>query len=166
MDPRIRGFLSEERLAWRPFEALGMLDDAQLDEPVAAAHDWSGRDVIGHLVGWLDDAMEVAAELVAGPTSPARERSRREFAARGDEINAEIQAASRELPMDEVRRLLRELPEELRRAVAAVPRSSWDADPANLEFFRTYTTEHYDDHAADLRAVMDAARARESTAGA
>ena len=165
MDPRIRDFLDEERAARRPFEALAELGDAELDEPVPAAHDWSGRDVIAHLVGWLGDALDVASDLATSASSPARERSRREFAARGDEINAEIQATWRGLPIGEVRSRFRDVPEELRRAVAAVPSSSWDGDPGNLEFFEIYTIEHYGDHVADLAAVLEAAGAKRHGAG-
>ena len=157
MDPRIRDFLDEERVAWQPFAALGTLTDAELEAPVPAAHDWSGRDLIAHLVGWFGDALEVAGELATSSASPALERSRRAFAARGDEINAEIQATWRELPMDEVRRRFRETPDALRRAVSAVPGSSWDADPGNLEFLHVYTVEHDEEHAADLAAILHAA---------
>jgi hypothetical protein len=166
MDPRIRDFLDEERAARRPFEALAELGDAELDEPIPAAHDWSGRDLIAHLVGWLGDALDVAHELERGASSPARERSRRAFAARGDEINAEIQASWRGLPLDEVRRRMRDVPDELRRAMTVVPASSWDADPGNLQFFEIYTIEHYEDHIADLAAVLAAAGVKRQDAPA
>ena len=166
MDPRIDEFLDEERAAWDPFKALDRLDDVRLDDPIAAAHDWSGRDLIGHLLGWLGDALEVAGELESSPSSPARQRSRRAFAARGDEINAEIQAAWRAMPLREVRRRSRDVPEELRRAIVAVPTSSWDADPGNLEFLRVYTIEHYADHAADLEAILAAAGPESTPSGA
>src|SRR5512139_823258 len=35
-----RGFLDEERDAWRPFEALADLPDERLAAPVGAAHGW------------------------------------------------------------------------------------------------------------------------------
>ena len=37
-------FLEEEREAWRPYEALLELTDAQLERPVDAVRGWSGRD--------------------------------------------------------------------------------------------------------------------------
>jgi hypothetical protein len=148
--------LHEEREAWRPFEALDALTDAQLDRPIAGAHDWSGRDLIAHLVAWLDDPIEVATELRSQATSPARERSRRNFAARGDAINARIQAEWRDLPMAEVRRRLQDVPEAVRTAVRAVPEASWAGDPENLRFVHVYTVEHYEDHLGDLAAILDA----------
>src|SRR3954453_21537078 len=72
-------FLEEEREAWRPFEALDSLTDDQLDVPIEAAHEWSGRDLISHLVAWQQNALEVAKELAVGETSPTKERSDREW---------------------------------------------------------------------------------------
>jgi hypothetical protein len=149
--------LEEERRAFDPFEALSLLPDDRLDAPVPAAHDWSGRDLIAHVVAWLDDAIAVANELAGGDTTVARDRSRREFAARGDEINARIQADWRALPLAEVRRRLREVPDALRRAVAEVPAAHWAGDPENLRFLHIYTVEHYEDHLADLGAILEAA---------
>ena len=152
-------FLEEEREAWRPFEALEALSDEQLGRSIDAAHDWSGRDVIGHIVAWLDDALAAARELAVGTESEAIERSRRAFAARGDEINAQIQAAWRELPMVEVRRRFRETPGELRGYLTVVPESRWLKHADHLRFFHVYTIEHYEDHLADLDAILGAARA-------
>ena len=148
-------FLEEEREAWRPFEALDGLTDEQLDRPISEAHDWSGRDVIGHLVAWLDDALAAARELAVGERADAIERSRREFAARGDEINARIQADWRALPMTEVRRRFRETPGELRGYLTVVPEARWIKHADHLRFFHVYTIEHYEDHLADLEAILD-----------
>ena len=149
--------LEDETAAFRPFEALNGLSDAQLERPISAAHDWSGRDLIAHLVGWLGDAIDVANELATQDTSPARDRSSKAFDARGDEINAEIQATWRELPLTEVRRRLVDVPVTLRSAVRSVPASSWDADPEHMRFIHVYTIEHYEEHAADLEAILEAA---------
>jgi len=152
------GLLEEERRAFAGLEALGRLTDAQLDQPIAAAHDWSARDLIAHVIAWLDDVIAVADDLRVSGTSAARERSRRTFAAAGDEINARIQAEWRELPLAEVRRRLRDVPVALREAVAAVPASNWAGDDDNLTFVRVYTIGHYADHADDLAAVLAAVR--------
>jgi hypothetical protein len=150
-------FLEEEREAWRPFEALGELTDEQLDRPISEAHDWSGRDLIGHLIAWLDDALAAARELAVGEQSDAMARSRREFAARGDEINAEIHAEWRGLPLAEVRRRFRETPGELRGYLTVVPESRSIKHADHLRFFHVYTIEHYEDHLADLEAILDGA---------
>jgi hypothetical protein len=153
----VAALLEEERAALRPFEALAQLTDAQLDVPVPAAHGWSGRDVIAHVIAWLDDALTVATELRTQASSPARERSREAFAASGDDINARIQAEWRALPIDEVRRRLRDVPVALRAAVAAAPDVRWTDDPENLRFIHVYTVEHYEEHVGDLEAILEAA---------
>ncbi|HTC86578.1 MAG TPA: hypothetical protein VK656_07725, partial [Candidatus Acidoferrum sp.] len=53
-------FLEEERDAFRPFEALDDLSDEQLQVPLAGAHGWSGRDLMGHLTGGLEVALAAA----------------------------------------------------------------------------------------------------------
>jgi hypothetical protein len=147
-------FLEEEREGWRPFEALEALSDEQLDHPISDAHDWAGRDVMAHLAAWLDDALDAARELAVGAQSPAMERSRRDFAARGDEINAEIQAEWRALTLAEVRRRFRETPGELRGYLTVVPEARWVKNADHLRFFRVYTIEHYEDHLGDLEAIL------------
>lgn len=151
-------FLEEEREAWRPFEALDALTDEQLDQPIDAAHDWSGRDLMGHLVGWVEYGLEVAKELAVNDHSPAKERADRDWDERGgDVINAEIQARWRALPIDEVRRRFREDPGELRGYLTVVPESRWVKHADNLAFFLSETIEHYEDHVADLEAILEAA---------
>lgn len=150
-------FLEEEREAWRPFEALDGLTDEQLDAPIDAAHDWSGRDLIAHMVAWQANALAVAKELAIGETSPAKERSDRDWEARGDEINDEIQAEWRAMPTDEVRRRLREIPGDLRGYLTVVPEARWLKHTDNLSFFVEETIDHYAGHAADLEAILDAA---------
>lgn len=149
-------FLEEEREAWRPYEALDGLTDEQLDTPIDEAHDWSGRDLIGHLVAWQSNALDVAKELAVGTSSAAKERSDAEWEKRGDDINLDIQVEWRTLPIDEVRRRLREVPGELRGYLTVVPESRWVKHSDNLRFFIDETIDHYAEHAADLEAILDA----------
>src|SRR5215212_6263271 len=146
--PSAATLLERERQAWLPFEALGGLTDAELGQSVAAAHDWSARDLIAHLIAWLGDAIDVAHELTVGATSETRITSRQGFTARGDEINSEIEAAWRRL---------HDVPVELRRAATAVPDERWLADPENLRFIEVYSIGHYADHVDDLREILAAA---------
>jgi hypothetical protein len=150
-------FLEEERDAWRPFEALSNLTDEQLDTPVAAAHGWSGRDLIAHLVAWQENALSVAKELAVNETSATKERSDREWEARGDEINADIQAEWRAMPIAEVRGRLGDVPGELRGYLTVVPEARWIKHSDHLRFFVDETIDHYADHMADLEAVLAAA---------
>ena len=93
-------FLEEEREAWAPYEALDDLTDEQLSVPVAGAHGWSGRTLIGHLVAWQEHALVVATELAVNDTSPTKARSDADWDARGDAINDEIDAAWARAPDD------------------------------------------------------------------
>ena len=149
-------FLEEERELWRPFEALDGLTDEQLDTPIDEAHDWSGRDLISHLVAWQQNCLEVAKELAVGETSPTKERSDREWDERGDAINLDIQVEWRALPMEEVRRRLREVPGELRGYLTVVPEARWLKHAENLRYFIDETIDHYAEHQADLEAILDA----------
>jgi hypothetical protein len=156
-------FLEEEREAWRPFEALDGLTDEQLDAPIDAAHDWSGRDLIAHMVAWQANALDVARELAIGEKSATKERSDREWDERGDDINAEIQAEWRDLPMAEVRRRLREVPGELRGYLTVVPETRWLKHADHLRFFVDETIDHYADHTTDLEAILEAASVAAAT---
>ena len=152
-------FLEEERELWRPFEALDSLTDEQLDTPIDEAHDWSGRDLISHLVAWQQNCLDVAKELAVGETSPTKERSDREWDERGDAINLDIQVEWRALPIEEVRRRLREVPGELRGYLTVVPEARWIKHADNLRFFIDETIDHYAEHQADLEAILDACAA-------
>jgi Mycothiol maleylpyruvate isomerase N-terminal domain len=152
-------FLEEERELWRPYEALDSLTDEQLDTPIDEAHDWSGRDLIGHLVAWQANALQVAKELAVGERSATKERSDAEWAERGDAINLDIQVEWRAMPMAEVRRRFRETPGELRGYLTVVPEVRWLKHADNLGFFVEETIDHYNDHAADLEAILDACAA-------
>lgn len=151
-------FLEEERDAWRPYEALDWLTDEQLDQPIDAAHDWSGRDLIAHIVGWQENALAVAKELAVNDRSAEKERSDSDWEARGDAINDELQATWRALPMAEVRRRLREVPGDLRGYLTVVPESRWIKHADNLRFFYDETIDHYAEHTADLEAILESVR--------
>ena len=150
-------FLEDEREAWRPFELLSQLSDEELERPVAAAHGWSGRDLMGHLVIWQHLALDVAKDLAVGERSPARERADAAWEARGDAINDEALAAWRAKSLDEVREDFASVAGELRGFLTVVPETRWVKNADQQQFFFEETIEHYDDHAADLAAILDAA---------
>jgi hypothetical protein len=152
-------FLEEERELWRPFEALDSLTDEQLDTPIDEAHDWSGRDLISHLVAWQQNCLDIAKELAVGETSPTKERSDKEWDERGDAINLDIQVEWRALPIEEVRRRLRKVPGELRGYLTVVPEARWIKHADNLRFFIDETIDHYAEHQADLEAILEACAA-------
>jgi len=153
-------FLDEERDAWRPFEALLALTDAHLEQPLAGAHGWTGRDLMAHLGVWIEWWLNIARELAVGPKSPAFDALSaigREWQDRGDELNVRYQAEWAALPIAEVRRRFSTLPGELRGYLTVVPEARWLKDSEHLKSLLANTTEHYADHEADLRAVLDRA---------
>jgi hypothetical protein len=151
-------FLEDERDAWRPYEALFTLTPAQLELPVAGEARWSGRDLLGHLVFWQEQALAVARELAVSDTSVSRLRAEAEWEARGNAVNDEALAAWRALPLDELMARARTVAGELRGHLTVVPEARWLKDGAVQAFFAGETIDHYADHAADLAAVLAAAQ--------
>jgi hypothetical protein len=152
-------FLDEEHDGWAPFEALAGLEDAQLERPVEAAHGWSGRDLMGHLLAWQAVALEVVRELAVDETSPTIARIDADWETRGGEVvNAELAAEWAARPLPEVRERFRTQPGELRGYLTVVPEARWLKHPQHLRTILEETTEHYRDHLADLEAVLAAAR--------
>ncbi len=152
-------FLEDERDAFRAYETLDALTDEQLDVPVAAAGGWSGRDLMGHMILWQEAALATAKELALGETSPTMERLEAQWASApgaGDLMNEEGLARFRAMPMAEVRGLFRAVSGELRGYLTVVPESRWIKHPSHQEYFFGETTEHYEDHQKELRAILEA----------
>jgi hypothetical protein len=152
-------FLEEERDAWAPYEALAGLTDAQLTAPVEAAHGWSGRDLMAHLLAWQGVALEAAQELAVSESSDRFKRMDAEWAARGDRVNDDLAAAWATRPLEELRATFATQPGELRGFLTVVPETRWLKHAENLKTFYEETTEHYEDHLDDLRAILAAAGA-------
>lgn len=152
-------FLEEERDAWAPYEALMALTDEQLSAPLPAAHGWSGRTLIGHLLAYQEIALAVATDLAINESSPTKARIEADWEARGgDVVNAEVDATWAALPMAELRDRFRTVPGQLRGYLTVVPEIRWLKHADHQRFFHEETTEHYEDHGADLEAVLAAAR--------
>ena len=152
-------FLEEERDAWAPFEALAELTDEQLSIPVDGAHGWTGRQLMAHLVAWQESALAVATELAVNEVSPTKARADADWERRGGEvINAELDASWAGRPMPDLRERFRTVPGELRGYLTVVPETRWLKHADNQRFFLDQTTAHYEDHRADLDAILAAAR--------
>ncbi len=151
-------FLEEERDAWAPYEALTTLSDEQLGRSLEAAHGWSGRDLMAHMLAWQEVALRAAKELAVNESSETFARTSADWDARGGEaVNAEIDAIWAAVPMAELRDRFATQPGELRGYLTVVPETRWLKHAKNLESFREETIEHYEEHADDLRAVLAAA---------
>ena len=152
-------FLEEEREAWRPYEGLLDLTDEQLERPVEAARGWAGRDLMAHLLAWLEFTLAAAKELAVGEDSATLQRRERETADPGvDALNERFMADARARPIAEVRQAFATLPGELRGYLTVVPETRWVKHPATLKAFLEDTTEHYEEHAPDLTAILEAVR--------
>lgn len=152
-------FLEEERDAWAPYEALTALSDDQLSVAIDAAHGWSGRLLMAHLLAWQEVALAVATELAVNETSQTKARVESDWEERGgDVVNAEVDATSGALSMAEIRERFGTIPGELRGYLTVVPEARWLKHADHQRFFHEETTEHYEDHLADLEAVLAAAR--------
>ena len=153
-------FLEEERDAWTPYEALARLDDATLERPVAEAHGWSGRDLMAHLLAWQGIALEIATELAVNETSPTITRVDADWETRGgDVVNDELTRTWAARPMDELRERFRTQPGELRGYLTVVPETRWLKHAEHLRTLTEETIAHYEEHLADLAAVLRAASA-------
>ncbi|MDQ3128945.1 MAG: maleylpyruvate isomerase N-terminal domain-containing protein [Chloroflexota bacterium] len=151
-------FLEDERDAWRPYEVLTELTDDELERPIEAAHGWSGRDLMGHLLTWQLLSLDVAKELALGEGSPSRVRAEADWESRGgDVVNAESEADWRSKPIGEVRDEFARVAGELRGFLTVVPETRWLKNAEQQRFFYEETIEHYDDHTADLAAILAAA---------
>jgi len=151
-------FLEEEREAWTPFEALAGLTDDQLTRPIEGAHGWSGRDLMGHLLAWQEFALDTAKELAIGETSPTRDQMDIDWKAGGDAINADFVAKWGALDMTVLREKFRTLPGELRGYLTVVPETRWLKNARFQRAFHDEMTGHYEEHVADLTAILDAFR--------
>ncbi len=152
-------FLEDERDTFRAYEALKALTDEQLSTPVDAAHGWSGRDLMGHILLWQEAALATAKELAVGEQSPTMVRLEAEWSASpaaGDRMNDEAVERYRALPMDELRARFDEVAGDLRGYLTVVPESRWIKHAANQEWLFGETTEHYDEHLVELRAILEA----------
>src|SRR5512140_1981158 len=110
-------YLEEERDAFRPFEALLELSDADLERPIDGTHGWTGRDLMAHIGTWMEWWLRVARELAVNPQSAAwdeLDRINKEWDQVGDTLNAQYQAEWAALSMAEVRERFGSIPGELR----------------------------------------------------
>jgi uncharacterized protein (TIGR03083 family) len=154
-------FLADERASFLPFEAILELDEADLDLG-PTAHGWTARDVLAHLVGWHEVAAEVANELQRGPTSPRKVVADAEWEQRGDEINAEINAAWRALDLPGFRARARRATATLRTALRQTPVERWWDSDEYFAYFLSEMQEHYNDHLVDLAIVLGSGAADRS----
>ena len=152
-------FLEEERDGWAVYEPLAELSDEQLAVAIEAAHGWSGRDLMAHLLAWQAVSLDAARELAVNETSPTIARVDADWDERGgDVVNDEIQQTWAGVTMDELRERFRTQPGELRGYLTVVPETRWLKHATHLKSFHDETIAHYEEHLDDLQAILAAAR--------
>ena len=72
-------------------------------------------------------------------------------------VNAEAEADWRARSIDEVRQEFARVAGELRGYLTVVPETRWLKNAEQQRFFYEETIEHYEDHRADLQAILAAA---------
>jgi hypothetical protein len=161
-------FLEDERDSWRPYEALAALSDEQLERATAedsAAHGWSGRDLISHMVAWREYLLSVARELALNEHSETQRLLDAEWDAVGaDAVNERLAVPWRTLPMVEVRHRLDNVPGELRGYLTVVPETRWIKNADVQRAFVETTLEHDEEHRADLEHILQEAAGGEPAA--
>lgn len=152
-------FLEDERETFRAYEALLALSDEQLSTAVGAAHGWSGRDLMGHILTGHEAALATAKELAVGESSSTiaqLDAQRSASPDAGDRMNDEAVERYRAMPMADLRARFAEAAGELRGYLTVVPESRWIKHAANQEWLFGETTEHYEEHLGDLQAILEA----------
>lgn len=155
-------FLEDERESWAPFESLASLSDEALERPTdvdGAAHGWTARQLIAHMVGWQEIALKMARELAVDDASETQGFIGQPWDDYGEELNQRMLQEAQALPLDEVRQRLADIPAELRGTLTMVPEARWLKAPAAQRLFTECTMQHYEDHEEALRAVLTAAEA-------
>jgi hypothetical protein len=150
-------YLEEERDEWTPFEALFDLPDDVLQrptEPEGAAHGWTGRELIAHVVGWQEIALAAATELAVNDRSPTADRFRAFTDEQVDDQNIEIHEEWAALAIDEVRQRARTVAGNLRGHLTVVPETRWLKHPQHMRFFVENTIEHYAEHQPELQVIL------------
>ena len=113
---------------------------------------------MAHMLAWQGIALEVATELAVNETSPTIARVDADWETRGgDVVNEEIQAELGGAADGGAARAFRTQPGELRGYLTVVPETRWLKHADHLETFLDETIAHYEDHVADLAAILAAA---------
>jgi hypothetical protein len=132
----------------RLLEALAELDDeAMLDR---VDEEWTRKDVLAHLGAWEQRVVDLFAILRAGEEPADAEET--------DALNARLQAAHRDLPLDLVRRSEDEAWQRLLAVVEGAQdaelfdgeRFAWTGGDPFADWIHANTDEHYQEHLDQL----------------
>jgi hypothetical protein len=133
--------LTREGEAWRAFsEAVAAVpEDRRGAEGVVPG--WSTHDLVWHCVYWADFTGSVLERIQAGDPEPES----------GEESEADILAAGRDVTWDEVIARAEQGRDRVRSALSAFDR---EIPELAVKWFGEDTFDHYDEHAAQIRAFI------------
>ena len=133
--------LAEEDAGWREMtELFNRVPRERFEEPSVTAEGWSAKDVMFHVVAWLDEASEALDRDRAGePDTEGLDTEAK---------NAGFFEISQALDADEVRSRLQPARDRMHRSWAALD----VVTPNAWEWFEESGPRHYADHAKGLRA--------------
>jgi hypothetical protein len=137
--------LSRLNRDWQAFlDSFDGLPDDVLSLPCVVG-DWSVRDIMGHITTWEEEALKSLPLILARGTP----KSYGEYGG-VDAFNAQESAEKRSLSLDKTRQMLTVTHQTLLDRIVEIPDKAADA-----EFERRLgedTWEHYEEHAAQIRA--------------
>jgi uncharacterized protein (TIGR03083 family) len=134
----IEELLQREETAWSGLADALAAVPPERREVEGVVPGWSVHDVAWHCVYWVGDAGEVLERIRGGVPDPPG----------SDVPDEEILATGRAMTWDDMLRRA----EAGRERVRAAFSSFADPPPKALELFRDETFDHYEEHAAQIRA--------------
>ncbi len=129
-----------EASAWETFEAAVLaVPRDQLEQPLLT-DDWSVKDVLAHITRWWEDC-STTLESFHGTYV--------EWDGDTDAENDKIRAESQAMSMEDIEVRSAHVRERMLRAWDGAPAD----DPRAVEAFVSETTEHYEEHLAQIRSI-------------
>jgi Mycothiol maleylpyruvate isomerase N-terminal domain len=133
--------LAEEDAGWRELtELFGQVPQDRFEEPSVTPEGWSAKDVMFHVVAWLDEASEALDRERAGVPDPEGLDT--------EAKNARFLEISRTLGAEDVLSRMEPSRGRMLRCWAALDAVT----PGAWEWLNESGPQHYAEHAKDLRA--------------
>jgi hypothetical protein len=137
-----------EAEGWAAFEAaLSRVPEDRMGDPGVLGGEWSVKEMLHHVTGWLRECSEHLAAMAAGTFVEPEE---------SDEItdarNAAFAEEARGMDITQVRAQLDAARDEVLARFRELP----EPDETAIEWFASETYEHYEEHLPDLERAARA----------
>jgi hypothetical protein len=135
------GLLKRLDKEWQDLlQSLRGLSDEAMSRP-GLVGEWSGKDLLGHIATWEDEAIKAMGEVMRG-NRPPRYRKHGGI----DVFNARESAKKARLSLGEARRRLTDSHKRLLETVAGMPGEHWERESSVRRRLRLDTYGHYRIH--------------------